>query len=464
MSPQPQPNPVPPGPDEHTTELSPRRLPPASRALSEARTPSWLSFGLPRLLAWTLALTLLTGALPWQQTASTTGTVIIWGTQDRPQALDAPINGIIKKWNVLEGDYVEAGDVIAELVDNDPAFASRLEQDRILAEAGYDAARIRTQAAEGRLSATLQLRDASVAGARARVESAEQRLRGARELAGAAKVEYETQRMQTERIIDLAAEGARSTRDVELANYQLQRTRAQAEDADARLQAAEAALREAEQAFSGTEQDLDARIRSAEGDVQSAKASEAAARRNLIEAETRIARQDRAHLTAPFSGVVTRILISEGAAQVKQGDSLARLIPGTDSRALEVFVLGRDLPLVELGLPVRVQFEGWPALQVSGLPRAAIGTFGGKVAFIDPDEPVEGRFRVLIEPDPDDPWPDAARLPFGVRAKAWVLLNTVPLFVEWWRAFNDFPPDPVTEDSKKKQDWGRKPGKGIVPK
>jgi hypothetical protein len=87
---------------------------------------------------------------------------------------------------------------------------------------------------------------------------------------------------------------------------------------------------------------------------------------------------------------------------------------------------------------VRLQFDGWPALQFSGGPRAAVGTFGGVVAVVDQVSAPDGRFRVLVTPDPDDePWP--AQLRQGSGVLGWAMLDEVRLGYELWRRVNGFP-------------------------
>jgi hypothetical protein len=71
----------------------------------------------------------------------------------------------------------------------------------------------------------------------------------------------------------------------------------------------------------------------------------------------------------------------------------------------------------------------------------AVGTFGGRVAFVDATDDGKGDFRVVVVPDEDDqPWPSSRFLRQGVRAKGWFLLNEVRLGYELWRQFNGFPP------------------------
>jgi hypothetical protein len=90
---------------------------------------------------------------------------------------------------------------------------------------------------------------------------------------------------------------------------------------------------------------------------------------------------------------------------------------------------------------VRLQFEGWPAVQFTGWPSVAVGTFGGVVTLIDATDDGQGKFRIVVTPDPrDEPWPSGRYLRQGVRANGWVLLGQVTLGYELWRRFNGFPP------------------------
>ena len=97
-----------------------------------------------------------------------------------------------------------------------------------------------------------------------------------------------------------------------------------------------------------------------------------------------------------------------------------------DPDVVELMMDGNDVPLIAQGRPVRLQFEGWPALQFSGWPSIAVGTFGGRVLLVDSTDNGHGKFRVLVEKDPrEDAWPGQNYLRQGVRANGWILLNQV---------------------------------------
>lgn len=179
-------------------------------------------------------------------------------------------------------------------------------------------------------------------------------------------------------------------------------------------------------------------------------AKEADVSAKLAQSDIKLARQNSQSVTAPFDGVILRVLVGEGGQIVKASTPLTSIVPMTDSRAVEVFINGNDMPLVSKGAPVRIQFEGWPALQFSGWPNASVGTFEGEIAFIDATDDGTGLFRaIVLQTGPD--WPSREYLRQGVRAKAWILLGEVSLGYELWRIFNGFPPDmPHQKTSEKK--------------
>jgi hypothetical protein len=152
--------------------------------------------------------------------------------------------------------------------------------------------------------------------------------------------------------------------------------------------------------------------------------------------------------------------VTEGS-YLKPGTLICQLIPQTDSRFVEIMVDGNDVSLLTArneekdlpGSPVRLAFEGWPAIQIIGWPQLSINTFGGEIVFIDATDDGTGKFRVVVGPatdkvkrygkvgDMEVDWPDHDTwLRQGVRARAWLLLDEVPLWFEVWRQINGFPP------------------------
>lgn len=172
----------------------------------------------------------------------------------------------------------------------------------------------------------------------------------------------------------------------------------------------------------------------------SAKESEAEAALN--QARIAVTRQTTQQVVAPRDGTILGIRAGDMGTLVRAGDVIAEFVPKVANPAVELYISGLDASLVTPGRKARVMFEGWPAVQFGGWPEVAVGTFGAVVSTVDPVVSPNGRFRVLLVPDPDDaPWPSNAYLRFGAQARGWILLDTVSVGYELWRRLNGFPPE-----------------------
>lgn len=179
--------------------------------------------------------------------------------------------------------------------------------------------------------------------------------------------------------------------------------------------------------------------------IASIDASIASAELELDNMRRRVAQQK---IYAPLSGRVSRIGKTIGPGQtVKKDDELLEIVPVGGESAVELTLNEADASLVRVGRKVRLQFNGFPAVQVSGFPTAAVGTFSGVVTNMDPDGDGKG-VRIWVRPDAEairagkeNPWPNATILRPGTGTVGWVLLERVPLWYEIWRQFNAFPPE-----------------------
>lgn len=160
----------------------------------------------------------------------------------------------------------------------------------------------------------------------------------------------------------------------------------------------------------------------------------------LARVDVKLSRQHTQRVIAPMDGSILKRNTGQESVFVKAGEVIAELVPTTNSRAVELWIDGNDVPLVNVGDEVRLQFEGWPSIQFSGWPSVAVGTFGALVSVVDAAADTQGRFRLLVTPGKDDHWPEARYLRQGIRAHGWVLLGRVKLWFELWRRFNGFPP------------------------
>ncbi len=170
------------------------------------------------------------------------------------------------------------------------------------------------------------------------------------------------------------------------------------------------------------------------------RAKIASSRAEINKIDVNLRRQSEQMIRAPRAGRIMRVSSIDTATIVKQGDLLATFVPEQSRRVVELYVDGRDVPLIHVGRRVRLEFEGWPAIQFSGWPSVAKGYFDGQVAAVDLNASPNGLFRLLVTESPDrDPWPDERSVRLGAKVRGWVQMNTVPIWFELWRLLNDFP-------------------------
>jgi multidrug efflux pump subunit AcrA (membrane-fusion protein) len=379
--------------------------------------------------------------VPWQQNIRGIGRVAALEPFDRIQTLEAPVDGRVRKAWVIEASRVKEGDRILEMVDNDPALLERLESQRLALASQIQSASVRVAVLDSQILALTRARELAISAAEDRVDVANAGVQSARYALEGALAAAEQAKLNCMRQEELLEEGLASTLEYEIADRVDREAKARVEQARQALAAARSDT-DANRANQGQiDTKAQAEIESARAQRESAAVELAALEERTAQLATRIAQQNTQLITAPRDGTVFRLFAAPGAQLVKTGAPLVSLIPDTESRAVELWVDGQHVPLIEEGRPVRLQFEGWPAVQFAGWPSVAIGTFGGRVALVDPSDDGRGRFRLLIVPDTEDEaWPDPRFLRQGVRAKGFVLLDQVSLGFELWRQANGFPP------------------------
>jgi hypothetical protein len=211
---------------------------------------------------------------------------------------------------------------------------------------------------------------------------------------------------------------------------------------------------------------MDASISATHAAKGTALSEMAVAERDLSALDIQISQNERQIVLSPRDGIVLNVATTDGT-YLRPGTLICVIIPETDSRFAEILIDGNDMPLIhsrkdgQPGSPVRLAFEGWPAVQMIGWPQLAIGTFGGEVVFVDATDNGAGKFRVVVGPADDTVnrldgkgpvtvgWPEKDRwLRQGTRVNAWILLKQVPLWFEIWRQINGFPPVVSNQDGK----------------
>lgn len=393
------------------------------------------------LVALVIVLAVALVVTPWQQTIPGTGRVIAFSPDERPQQVQALVDGRVIAWHVVEGSVVKSGDKIVDLADNDPAILDRLMAERDQVVRTIEETESRATSLLARIGGLEVTKDTSVAAAKLREQMSRERVTAAERSLSAAEAAKVAADLNIDRQKALMAKGLTSTRNVELATMEAATRTAEVERAVATLNAARSEAGSLQAELERTLADAAARVDEARAQAASARSDTAKARGELAKMDVRLARQQVMSVTAPIDGTVLRVVGRRSGELLKAGEALALIVPASRKDVVELWIDGNDMPMVMPGNFVRLQFEGWPALQFSGWPSIAVGTFGGRVVNVDATDNGDGKFRLLVEPDPgDERWPSARFLRQGVRANGWVMLNVVPVGFELWRQFNGFPP------------------------
>ncbi len=379
---------------------------------------------------------ILASFLPWQQSVQGTGTVSALSPADRPQDLPSRIDGRIERWFVTEGQFVTRGAPIvqiSEIADAylDPALVERTQEQLDAKRASNREKQAKARSLEEQVDA---LEDILVL----KLEQARNRVTQLSAAVVQATLEDSIASDQLARRDSLYRSplGLVSLND-------LQATRMRSQSASAALVQRQNELLNAEIELRSLEADYREKIQKARSERAGTLAEVADGDSEIARLRNRVAslevRQSYYRIEAPQDGYVVKAVRQGVGELVKAGEPIVTVQPATPRQAVEMYVRAMDVPLLEPGRKVRLQFDGWPALQFSGWPSVAVGTFGGEVAVIDKVASVDGRFRVLVVPDPsEEPWPAQLRVGSGVYG--WALLDTVRVWFELWRQLNGFPP------------------------
>lgn len=390
--------------------------------------------------------------LPWTQNIRSEGEITALTPQDRPQTLETTIAGRIEKWYVMEGAYVKKGDTIATISEikekyMDPNLLTRLEEQVDAKQGSLEATESKADAMQDQIQALREGLVYSLQKARNKVEQTRLKLESDSMDIVAQRTELAVALSQFERQENLYEQGLKSLTELEQRRLKLQEAQAKLVSLRNKYEATQAELQNARTELNSLQAEYGDKIAKAEAELSATRSyiygTQADVAKLQSEYSSTKVRSQYYQILAPQDGYLVKTLKAGIGETIKEGEALATIMPINPDLAAELYIDALDLPLIERGDPVRLQFEGWPTLVFSGWPGVSFGTFGGKVAVID-NTATNGKYRMLVVPDPEQaPWPDALRVGSGVYG--WALLNTVPIWYEIWRQLNDFPPD-YTDD------------------
>jgi adhesin transport system membrane fusion protein len=418
------------------------------RSPRENRLSRW-HLSVRNLLFLLLAVLLIFLFLPWTQNVRADVKITTLRPEQRPQTIHATIAGRIERWYVTEGQAVRKGDTIVFLSEVkadyfDPELVDRMEN-QVAAKEGSIAAY------GGKVAALENQMQAMQRELENKIEQTQTKIRQARLKMQSDSIEFERSKIElavAERQLDgvqaLHEKGLKSLTELEEKRLKKQEAQAKRIGAENKFQNTRNDLLLYRTDLALYENEFANKIAKAQSERYSTLSEqyEATGSVNKLRTETENYARRAAfyYITAPQDGYIVQAIRPGLGEIIKEGDPVVSIQPADYQLAVEMYVRPLDLPLVQMGAPVRFLFDGWPAFFFSGWPGVSLGTFSGRVVAIDRNISSNGKFRVLVSPDlAQTPWPSA--LQPGGGAKGIALLHNVPLWYELWRILNGFPPD-----------------------
>lgn len=429
------------------------------RALSQVE--EWESG--KKLIKTVLFFLLLTFALmflPWTQNIRSNGYLTTLRPDQRPQTIHSIIDGRIESWHVREGDFVEKGDTIlfiSEIKDDyfDPQLLNRTEEQLAAKESAI-------QSYGGKVDALNKQIKVLGETAKLKLQQTENKLQQAKFKLQTDSMDYvakvinlEIAKDQLDRIDSLYNDGLKSLTEFESRKLKWQKAQADKVSAQNKVLGSRNEVINARVELASIEAQYQDKIAKSQSDKFSALSGKYDAEAVFSKLRNQYAnysvRQGMYYITAPQTGYVTKAIQSGIGETIKAGEEMVSIMPAEYELAVEMYIKPIDLPLMNKEQTIRLQFDGWPAIVFSGWPNTSYGTYGGKVFAIDNFISENGKYRILVAPDPNDhPWPDALRV--GAGTQSIILLNEVPVWYELWRQINDFPPDFYKNEKKVEED------------
>ncbi|MEN9639483.1 MAG: hypothetical protein RLZZ262_1351 [Bacteroidota bacterium] len=403
-------------------------------------------------IRWIVAVTVIGIVilfLPWTQNIQGTGQLTSLKPANRPQAIQSIIGGRIERWYVSEGQLVNKGDTIlhiSEIKDEyfDPQLLDNVQIQIEQKESAVKSYMAKVFALDNQIDALNQNSALKLSQQKIKIQQllvktstdsnewiVAQRNKGIAE-------------DQFRRFQDLFKQGLISQTDLEQREVSLQNARAKTLDLENKFMMSRQENINARTELQSIGMEYQEKINKSESDKFSAMSAMYDTEAQVTKLQNTYAnynaRTGLYYILAPQDGYITKAQINGIGETIKEGEEVVTIMPVQNDLAVELYVMPMDLPLIQMNQKVRFIFDGWPSFYFSGWPGASIGTFAGRVVAIDNNISANGKFRILVAPDPNDvPWPSGLRIGGGAQGIA--LLNNVCIGYELWRQINGFPPD-----------------------
>lgn len=399
--------------------------------------------------------------LPWTQNISGTGFVTTLKPYQRPQTIHSAIAGRIEKWYVKEGDFVKKGDTIlfiSEIKEDylDPNLVENTGNQVKAKESAAESYDQKVKALDLQINAITNEQNLKYKQAKNKLKQSYLKVKSDSTELEAVKTQLKIAETQYNRTLSLEKEGLKPMTAVEEKRVKLQEMQAKLITQENKLISSQNDVLNATMELNRIQAEYSEKTAKAQSDKQTALSSKFDTEAQVNKLKNQYTnyqiRNGLYYITAPQDGYVNRALQSGLGETIKEGTSIVSIMPANFEIAVETYVDPVDFPLIHKGEKMRVWFDGWPTIVFSGWPGISYGTFGGVIVAKENFISENGKYRVLIAPDPEEKeWPE--QLSIGAGTQTMALLQDVPIWFEIWRTLNGFPPNyyqPVNQEGTKK--------------
>jgi membrane fusion protein, adhesin transport system len=386
--------------------------------------------------------------LPWQQTVRGEGELIAQNPSERGYMIAATVDGFVETLFVRENQKVQKGDKLFRMVDLDQNYSERIDRmDKSLNHQMQYTNEEFLTLTKNRQNLIEQMETGDQLYAK-RYDQAKDELKSLEFKRTALAENFRVERSNVERIRALYQESIESKRALERSESNYAKAKAEWEKINVDLEIQKRQLEIIQKEKEQFLLDSSNKIRTVDNSMNGAQVRLGGLKRDNERQQSDIARYATSDVKAQKEGHVLRVLVNDKNRYIPKGEPVIHFAPKVTKRTVIFKLSDFHMPLIKKGLPVRIKFYGWPALQVTGWPKIQYGTFSGMIERVDPIAFEQGFYYAYIVEDPKEPWPSDEILRVGTRATVWARLSTVPIWHQLWRTMNATPPKMLTPEKE----------------
>ena len=382
--------------------------------------------------------------LPWQQTVKGEGTIVAYDATQRDYPVLATIDGFIDEFYVSENQFVKKGTKLFTMVDLDKGYLDKLKIIEGSSKDQYKNSQVQINNFQDTKKNFNEYLAVGLNIYQQKDEQTKNKIDSLNLKKISLEKNYEIEKSNFERTKLLHSDGIESKRNLELrentyieANMELKKINI---DIQVEKNNLDIIKNEKEKFLKETE----SKIKLLDNDTLSSKNTLQSLGQTVQTNSVNVSRYTSGEVIAEKDGYIVKIFQNDKNKFIKMSEKIIHFSPKVSTKSVLLRVSDFNMPLIKEGLPVRIMFYGWPALQVSGWPKIKFGSFGGIIKKVEQTSYEKGFYYAQIVEDPKEPWPKGDNLRIGTQATVWVRLATVPIWYQLWRLMNAIPPKMVT--------------------